>query len=167
MMPARSMRTPPNEVGKQAAQRGGLLDEMSFARGVAGLFACRRLRIGDAAFDHAVALGDDLPVPAAVSAGHDPKFDIWLRRVHDRLPHSVSPAPLRLSVAPHVAQRKARSPDRFRPAQFRLRSASAFRTVRTLLRWRFVPPLELRAVSSFAGLERSSAGGSQGRNSQY
>jgi hypothetical protein len=84
---------------------------MSFARGGAGLLARRRLRVGDAAFDHAVALGDDLPVPAAVSAGHDPKFDIWLRRVHDLPPtFRFTGSTMRLSVAPHVAQRKARVP---------------------------------------------------------
>src|SRR4029453_5686817 len=83
---------------------------MSLARGVGGLLACRRLRIGDAAFDHAVALGDDLPVPAAVSAGHDPKFDIWLHGVHDRLPHSVSPPPqldYRLRRTPHKERHEA------------------------------------------------------------
>src|SRR4029453_7560875 len=108
---------------------------MSLARGVGGLLACRRLRIGDAAFDHAVALGDDLPVPAAVSAGHDPKFDIWLRRVHDRLPHSVSPAPLDYRLRRTPDKERHGAPGRFRPAQSRLRSASAFRTVRTLLLW--------------------------------
>jgi hypothetical protein len=104
----------PLRLGKKAARRGGLLDEMSFARGLACLLACRRLRVGDAAFDHAVALGDDLPVPAAVSAGHDPKFDIWLRRAHDPSPaFRFTGSTRRLSVAPHAGQRKARSPGPF------------------------------------------------------
>jgi hypothetical protein len=64
------------------------LDEASFASCVASFLARLRFGIGHTACHNGAASDNDLPIPTTIAptAGHDPKFNAWLRVTHGHSP---------------------------------------------------------------------------------
>jgi hypothetical protein len=58
------------------AARGGYSISLAFRAASLDLFTCGRLAVGHAARDHGRASRDNFPVPAAITARHNPELDI-------------------------------------------------------------------------------------------
>jgi hypothetical protein len=75
------IKAEPNHISALGNAKGESVDELVFPRGVAGLPARIGLGVGKATGDHITIVGDNLPIPSVVTAGHNAEYNTALHLV--------------------------------------------------------------------------------------